>query len=231
MKNLIALISIFSVLVLFTPDSSNATALAITNMADIAQINDCETCVAVGQVNISVIFQTIVLPQAWFVTNSTQLLADTLNHADIFQDNVCESCDNVTQDNQVIVRQEIHLPDQIISEEVPDPGSMPIEFIINEVVNFEVNYCVSCTDSMQVNATRVDQYFEFTDPLLLSADSIIFNATDVFQINYCIRCTNLEQINIAIVYQSIQALPVPTTLLLMGSCLGLIGWRTKKKTL
>ncbi len=234
MKNLIALTSIFSVLVFFTPNSSNATTLAITNIintADITQINDCEICTAVEQINISVIFQTIMLPPSWFMTNSVQLLADTLNNADIVQDNLCESCVEVTQDNQVIVQQEIRLPNQIISEEVLDPGSMPIEFILNEVLNFEVNYCVSCIDNTQVNATRVDQYFAFTDPLLLSAESIILNTANVFQINYCINCTNLEQINIAIVYQSIQALPTPTTLFLVGSCLGLMGWRTKKKNL
>jgi len=234
MKNLFALTSIFSVLVFFTPNASNATTLAITNIvntADITQINDCETCTAVEQINISVIFQTIMLPPSWFMTNSVQLLADTLNNADIVQDNFCESCVGVTQDNQAIVQQEIRLPNQIISEEVLDPGSIPIEFILNEVLNVEVNYCDSCIDSTQVNATRVDQYFTFTDPLLLSAESIILNTANIFQINYCINCTNLEQINIAIVYQSIQALPTPTTLFLVGSGLGLMGWRAQKKNL
>jgi len=230
MKNFIALTAVLFGLIFFTPDSSNATVLTIANSADINQANECYDCSRVEQINISLIFQTILLPHAWLVSNSAQLLADTANFTDIIQDNVCEEpCSNVAQINDTILHQEIHLPNEIIVEDIPNTGSALTEFIINDVLNIEANICFSCIDVEQINATKVEQYFEFTDPLLLSTGSIIRNEAVIHQMNYCRECSDSGQINIAIIYQNIQALSEPSTIFLFSASLGLIGWRIKKQ--
>ena len=236
MKKLLSLAAILLGLAFVAPSSSHATNLTLENYAEAIQTNECEDCSEILQINYTKIYQRIKVAEYWLLPGNVHQFADILNDVELYQDNYCFECYEVEQINETYVIQKITLPTTFLIGGGPSPSFPPV-FAGNESIGDQLNVCYSCYDDVQINEFEIYQVIDLTDLFVLDPTGIpngdylaeFFNLAYLDQVNYCSYCDYTTQYNIIELYQGIQPIPEPGTIVLMGSGLiGLVAWRVRK---
>jgi uncharacterized protein YcgL (UPF0745 family) len=179
------------------------------NVATLVQINACEECDSISQVNTALVIQDIryrdTLAYVPSETKSEFPRAELANMATIVQENFCIDCSGVDQRNIALVIQNIN-PDTVAMLR----GVTPIAGL-NTAEITQVNTCLDCTEDEQENVAVVIQNLRPEDCYLYIPKSVnldispveLANILTVIQGNFCLDCDEVVQGNLALVIQNI----------------------------
>jgi hypothetical protein len=195
-----------------------------SNVAMLVQINTCEACDDIRQVNAAIVIQDIrqrdalaYVPEA---TTSDFPRAELANMAIIVQENLCIDCMDVKQQNIALVIQNIN-PRAVAIRRNAAPSAPVLPFPLvppaspvssrNTVEITQINTCLDCTEGEQQNIAIVIQNIRPEDCYLYIPKTVNLDApraeydniANVIQENFCIDCAETVQENLALVIQNI----------------------------